>query len=394
LSQDSGVAPLVRFARLASEAGTGAAILPLLADALVTYLGADAVAILEIHEEGGATFVQSPHMPKELERLSVDPDLIGEELGRTLLTACGGRFARVRSRPLVCGGSLFGSVAMFFADEKAEGNASLAEGLVDIAAIALDNAAKLHRLARSHTELRRSQETLARAEKLRALGEMAAGVAHDLMNILNPLSLHLQLATRALDAGKTDDVKQSLGEMRQVLTRGVQNIQRLRDYSRQAPETRIDEMDLNRLVHEASEIARPRLASGGRGIRIKEELGAKRTVRGRSGEIVSALVNLIVNAADAMAKTGTTVTLRTGESDDASWVQVADDGPGMPPEVEARVFEPFFTTKGSDGTGLGLAMVYASMRRHGGSVRLETSPGQGACFTLSFPRSASEPPPA
>jgi signal transduction histidine kinase len=66
-----------------------------------------------------------------------------------------------------------------------------------------------------------------------------------------------------------------------------------------------------------------------------------------------------------------------------------------PPDVEARVFEPFFTTKGEDGTGLGLAMVYASMQRHGGSVRLETAPGKGTAFTLWFPRSASaKPPPA
>ena len=74
-------------------------------------------------------------------------------------------------------------------------------------------------------------------------------------------------------------------------------------------------------------------------------------------------------------------------------MQVADDGPGMPPEVEQRVFEPFFTTKGEEGTGLGLAMVYACMQRHGGSVKLQTAPGEGTQFTLVFPLSASIPPP-
>ena len=103
---------------------------------------------------------------------------------------------------------------------------------------------------------------------------------------------------------------------------------------------------------------------------------------------------LDLSAIDAL-RDGGTITLRTGESDGGSWVQVADDGSGMPPDVEARVFEPFFTTKGEDGTGLGLAMVYASMQRHGGSVRLETAPGKGTAFTLWFPRSASaKPPPA
>jgi signal transduction histidine kinase len=136
------------------------------------------------------------------------------------------------------------------------------------------------------------------------------------------------------------------------------------------------------------------MAARGRGSFIREELGSPPPVRGRSSEIVSALVNLIVNAIDAM-RDGGTITLRTGESERGTWVQVADDGPGMPPDVEVRVFEPFFTTKGEAGTGLGLAMVYASMQRHGGSIRLETAPGKGTTFTLWFPRSPStRPPPA
>jgi signal transduction histidine kinase len=99
---------------------------------------------------------------------------------------------------------------------------------------------------------------------------------------------------------------------------------------------------------------------------------------------VNALVNLIANAIDAMPAGGT-ITLRSGEGDGGAWVSVADDGPGMPPEVERRVFEPFFTTKGEAGTGLGLAMVQATMRRHGGTVKLVTEPGQGTTFTLWFP---------
>jgi signal transduction histidine kinase len=126
-------------------------------------------------------------------------------------------------------------------------------------------------------------------------------------------------------------------------------------------------------------------SKGGRLGKIKEELESPPLVTGRSGEIVSALVNLVVNAIDAMPSGGT-ITLRTGQTDTSSWVAVQDDGPGMPPEIERRVFEPFFTTKGEEGTGLGLAMVYACMQRHGGSVALETAPGRGTTFTLSFPK--------
>jgi signal transduction histidine kinase len=383
---EQGIDTLVRFARLASEAGTaGTSLLPLLADALMTHSGADAVAIVEI-TENGVRLVPCQHLPEEIEGTVVDPDSIGEELEQRLLAACKGRFAQVRSRPLVSGGGLFGSVIMFFEQGHELARAQIADGLVDLAAVALESDAKMKQLLRSQAELRASQDALARAEKLRALGQMAAGVSHDLKNILNPLSLHLQLITRAADRSDIAEIKSSAAEMKQVLTRGVQTIERLREYSRQSPESRTEEVDLDRLVHEAAEIARPRMASGsGRLGRIVEELGAPGKIMGRSGEIVSALVNLIVNAIDAM-RDGGTVTLRTGESGAMAWVQVADDGPGMPPEIEARVFEPFFTTKGQEGTGLGLAMVYACVQRHGGTVKLETAVGKGTKFTLSFPR--------
>jgi len=170
----------------------------------------------------------------------------------------------------------------------------------------------------------------------------------------------------------------------------------LRRSSSAAPsrDARAEDIDLNLLVHEAAEIARPRTASrvAGRISRIVEEPGLPHPVKGRSADIVSAIVNLVVNAIDAMPNGGN-ITLRTGESDGASFVQVADDGPGMPPEVESRIFEPFFTTKGAEGTGLGLAMVYACMQRHGGSVKVETAPGRGTTFTLSFPRAPSSSPP-
>jgi signal transduction histidine kinase len=82
---------------------------------------------------------------------------------------------------------------------------------------------------------------------------------------------------------------------------------------------------------------------------------------------------------------GGTITVRTGGDHAASWIEVADDGPGMTPEIEHHVFDPFFTTKGDEGTGLGLAMVFACMQRHGGTVELVTAKGEGARFRLRFP---------
>jgi signal transduction histidine kinase len=278
---------------------------------------------------------------------------------------------------------------MLFRAERPAARLKLADGLVDLAAVTLASATKIQQLARSHADLRAAQETLVRAEKLRALGQMAAGVSHDLKNILNPLSLQLQLIDRCIDRQHFTDAKDTIGEAKQVLTRGVQTLDRLREYSRQSPDSKFENVDLDRLAHEASEIARPRMAArGGRGNRFIEELGTPAPILGRAGEIVSALVNLIVNAIDAMAGGGT-ITIRTGESADGSFIQVADDGPGMPPEVEQRMFEPFFTTKGDEGTGLGLPMVYACMQRHRGSIKVDTAPGKGTSFTLCFPRAAA-----
>ncbi|MGZ3455055.1 MAG: sensor histidine kinase, partial [Polyangiales bacterium] len=205
----------------------------------------------------------------------------------------------------------------------------------------------------------------------------------------NPILLHIQIAGRSIDRGALDDAKSSLAEMKRVLGRGVETVERLRNYSRQTPESAPEEVDLDRLVHEAREIAKPRLASGNRRMpRIVEELGAPPRFPGQPGDIVSALVNLICNSIDAMTEGGTIV-LRTGFADGQIFAQVSDDGPGMPKEIEERVFEPFFTTKGEEGTGLGLAMVYACMKRHGGAVKLETAPGKGTTFTLSFPASSA-----
>jgi signal transduction histidine kinase len=132
-------------------------------------------------------------------------------------------------------------------------------------------------------------------------------------------------------------------------------------------------------------IAKPRMASRQGALhKVVEELGTPPLVQARPGEIVAALVNLLVNAIDVMPGSGT-ITIRSGDEKGGGWVSVADTGPGIPPEIQQRVFEPFFTTKGQEGTGLGLAMVYATAQRYGGNVSLESEPGKGATFTLWFP---------
>jgi signal transduction histidine kinase len=231
------------------------------------------------------------------------------------------------------------------------------------------------------TERKRLQQSMARAEKLRALGQMALGIAHDLRNMLNPLALGAQILRRTL-RDRPEELA-VLDEMVGALRHGNKTIDLLRDFSRQGPVV-ASEVELDAIALEAARLCRLRAIESERPIEIRKELGAPPAVRVSSSELFSALVNLVLNAIDALPAGGT-IAIRTGASDGEVWVEVADDGVGMSPAAEAHAFEPFFTTKGEAGTGLGLAMVYAFAARHGGLVRIASGAGQGTRVRLSFP---------
>lgn len=382
------VAPRVLLQLSRSVAGAdGREILLLLARAGIEHAGADAAAVVEVVEDGKAKVVASEGLPASLATWSTDAETIGLELGEELKAACGDRFAQTHVRPMMSSGGLFGALVLFFQAGRRpkRQQLELADGLVDLAATALSKAVQFDELRRSHEELRASQELLVRTEKLRALGEMAAGISHDLANILNPISLHMELLAHAIDHGDAAKSRERIEKVRQIVRHGSEMLQTLNRFSRQLPELALETVDLNCLAHEAAELAKPRMARPGSAwSEIREELGSPPAVSARPGEVVSALLNVIVNAIDAMPKGGTIV-VRTQESRGGALVEVADDGPGMTPEVARRVFEPFFTTKGEAGTGLGLAMVRGCAERHGGTVTLETSAGQGTKIGLWFP---------
>jgi signal transduction histidine kinase len=367
-----------------------AEILAILADAALVELGAAGVAVVEMLPTGEARVVEARGLPDAVASWQGEVDVIDAELGERLLPACAGRFVEVRTLPMMSGGDLSGALVLFYSAKVTLGEE--AETLVDIAAISLGKARQYAELHRSYAELRASRDALERTEKLRALGQMAAGISHDLKNILNPLSLHLQLLERILQRGQAG-AEDAIAEMKQVIRRGVETLDRLREFSRQTPERRMVSVRLDDLAHEAVELSRPRIASTyrARGIRLVEELGSPPAVSARPAELVTALLNIISNAIDALADGGT-VTISTGASSGGAWVRVRDDGPGIPEEHRGRVFEPFFTTKGAkEGTGLGLAMVYAFVQRHGGKLTLDTALGKGTTFTMWFPGAPADP---
>ncbi|HSO30915.1 MAG TPA: HAMP domain-containing sensor histidine kinase, partial [Labilithrix sp.] len=324
---------------MVSDTMTRSAVLPLLADAIERHVGAGGVCVVEIGRAGGARIAVARGLPAATESIVLDPDAMGEELGRAVNQACGSAFAAVETRPIVASGNLFGAVVMLFRQAPPTDDLlKVAEGFVDLAAIALDEAAQFEKLERSYADLRVSHEALAKTEKLRALGQMAAGISHDLKNILNPLSLHLQVVDRAILRGDSEEARESVREMKQVVLRGVETVERLRAYSRQNKESKAEPVELDRLAREAVGIAKPRMAATGHVLRVVEELGAPRRVLADGTELLSAVVNLVVNAIDAAGTVGKIITLRSGETDGGSYIEVEDDGPGMAPDVEQRVF--------------------------------------------------------
>jgi CheY-like chemotaxis protein len=125
-------------------------------------------------------------------------------------------------------------------------------------------------------------------------------------------------------------------------------------------------------------------------VEVATSLGANATISGNGGEVREMLTNLIFNAVDAMPQGGV-VTLATRVVGDRVELTVADDGIGMTEEVRRRCLEPYFTTKGLRGLGLGLAMVYGTVERHEGTMKIDSAPGQGTRFTFSFPADGTEP---
>jgi signal transduction histidine kinase len=235
-------------------------------------------------------------------------------------------------------------------------------------------------------EVARLRETVTRRERMSALGRLAAGVAHDLGNTVNALSLRVGLVSRAVDAhGKSQlpEIVEAIGMLRQTLDR-------LDRFSgrRNAPQHAID---LRAVILAAVKLVGLELKAGPKRapVTIKVDLPRRLPrVAGEGGDLTHVFVNLLLNARDAMPDGGT-VTVEAHVTGPTVTVRVADEGGGFQPEHLARVFEPFFTTKGARGTGLGLSLAYGTMEALGGSIRADNRPGGGAEVTLHLPLAPS-----
>jgi signal transduction histidine kinase len=246
-------------------------------------------------------------------------------------------------------------------------------------------------LERALEELRTTQQHVIQQERLAALGTMAGGIAHDFNNALSIILGYGELLLRDAEEGLTKENVESAVKM--IITAaedGANIVHRLHEFHRpgSSGDFRLP-IDLNSLIDQAVTLTRPRWHTqsmvAGRPITMTTDLSTIPMLLGDAAELREAVANLIFNAVDAMKEAGGTISIRTRADGETVLLEIADTGAGMTEEVRARCLEPFFTTKGDQGTGLGLAMVFGIIQRHGGTIDIDSTVGVGTTFTLRFP---------
>jgi len=240
-----------------------------------------------------------------------------------------------------------------------------------------------------YDELKLTQQAALQQERLRALGQMASGIAHDINNAISPAMLYVESLLLS-EPDLSAEAQEYLAIVRRTLGDVAQTIARLREFYRN-PEANIERspVNLNEVVQTAVELTRARWRdlSQQHGVSIavqpllEEHLPA---VMGTESELREALINLIFNAIDAMPNGGR-LSIRTQATPSSVIVKVIDTGIGMDAETCQRCLDPFYTTKGERGTGLGLAMVYGTLQRHSARIDMASAVGYGTTIRLTFP---------
>jgi len=268
---------------------------------------------------------------------------------------------------------------------------NLAASLASQAGVAIQNAQLLEELRVALQELEKQQQRMVQTERLSALGEMAAGVSHDFNNLLAVV-----VGRADLLLGKVQDpqISRHVSIIRQAAWDGAQTVRRIQEFTRTHQTRPVDRVDIPQVLRDVVELTRGRwkdeAQSRGVSYEVLVEGGPAPPVGGISAELREVFMNLLINALDAMPGGGRFV-FRVSSDRDTVTVAAEDTGCGMSDEVRWRVLEPFFTTKGLRGTGLGLSVSWGIVKRHGGSIDIESSSGVGSRFLVRLPVGKEEP---
>jgi signal transduction histidine kinase/ActR/RegA family two-component response regulator len=230
------------------------------------------------------------------------------------------------------------------------------------------------------------EEELINAERLRALGEMSGGVAHDFNNILGAILGRAQLL---LEKVKNQDVKDGIAIIEKAALDGAETVRRIQEFTRVRVDNRtFSALDINQVISDSIEFTRTRwkneTEAWGRPVEMQCDFGKIPQMMGDPSGLREVFTNLIINAVDAMPKGGT-INISTSVDGDHVLIRVKDSGIGMSGEVQKRTFDPFFTTKGTRGSGLGLSICYGIVSRHDGDIKVNSEIGRGTTFTIRLP---------
>jgi signal transduction histidine kinase/ActR/RegA family two-component response regulator len=356
-------------------------------EALATELALIEEAYIDIDESGLSGCMQG--------QLSYEPDLLEVRLPFPQRLARSGLRALVAA-PLLVENKLFGVLiaarreAGSFSSDECEFLRQLSEHV----ALAAHQAQLRGALQVAYDDLRLTQQAVMQQERLRALGQMASGIAHDINNAISPVALYTDSLLEK-EPNLSAQGRSYLETIQRAIHDVAATVARMREFYRQRePQLTLTGVHLNQLVQQVVDLTRARWSDmpqqRGMVIQMRTELAEDLpAVMGIESEIREALTNLIFNAVDAMPEGGA-LTLRTQVVGDLSApsrqvrMEVSDTGIGMDEEARRRCLEPFFTTKGERGTGLGLAMVYGMVRRHGAEIDIESALGRGTTIRLSF----------
>jgi signal transduction histidine kinase len=256
-----------------------------------------------------------------------------------------------------------------------------------------DLARKNRELAETLDKLTRAQEQLVRSEKLASIGQLVAGIAHEINNPVNAIVNTVGPLEEAInDIDSADPITRGeaardVREMVRVVQRGAQRtkaiVTALHNYSRTDDESVVD-FDIDRSIDDSLELLRHLLKDK----TVIKHYGDVGRVRGHAGQVNQVFMNLLTNAAQALSgKDEATITIDTMGDAGAVEVKIKDNGAGISPDILPRIWDPFFTTKDvGEGTGLGLSIVHELVERHGGTIECQTKVGAGTTFTVKLPR--------
>jgi signal transduction histidine kinase/ActR/RegA family two-component response regulator len=310
------------------------------------------------------------------------------------LTAAGLR--SVVFAPLIVESQVFGVLVCARRDAAAfsSGECEFLKQLSEHVALA-SHQARLHgALQQAYDDLRQSQHTVMQQERLRALGQMASGIAHDINNAISPVSLYTESLLER-EPNLSERTRNYLTTIQRAIEDVARTVARMREFYRERDaQLTLERVQLNRAVQQVVDLTRPRWSDlpQARGAMVDLQTYFAESmpdIMGAEHEIRDALTNLIFNAVDAMPSGGT-LSVRTRKATVADGetrvlIEVTDTGVGMDEDTRRRCLEPFYTTKGERGTGLGLAMVYGMIQRHSAELEIDSAPGKGTTVRLNFP---------